>query len=1244
LVRLTAALALVTAVKGAVADNIVSYTGTVYTQDFNSLWTNSTTPPKNLEPGLSPVVINQLVNINIPGVYTPVDMTGSSTDIATTIQTISNMTGWYAINNGGNSSPLTYSVDNGNSTSNALFAYYNPIDAINLAGTSNNMALGANAASGTGDVFFGMKLVNNTTENLNAISVSFTSQLFHEDTGLKSLNFGYLLANGSNNQTIPLAGQTPVGLLNSSFTANTFTGTVATANITENLSVVDLPISADWQPGQTLWITWEMGRGGSGQGIGIDNVNFSATNLAPLPTLAWNLPGSGTWDQSSLNWSGSSNTFTNGNFNTSFTDTNFNTVITVDPAGVTVGYSVNVNNNGTGSYTFTGGAISGTLASLNINGGKVVLQSPNNYGLATNINGGTLVVDNNNELGAPTAEISLNGGVLKLANNLSAGTRALIVTSTGGVIDTGGFNGTFGTTTASVPIIQGVLHVTGGGNLNLGLQPTFGSNALPAGSLLIDAGSTVTLVGNSRSSPIDMFNGGVINGVLSLNNKSVGARFNFDSPGIVDGTDHNAAVAFTGTGEIDVVNGSGWTDSGKSGKHAWVFDTKGAVLSNASATFAAEIDVPIVLNPLSVADPVGHPWAPLNVATANFIGATNPNPINAFGTVIGGTKIGSQGHGPTFSNIKITGVISGNSDINIGNDYKSGGSGDLTFLAHNTYKGVTLLNGGGALYTGVPDALPTTTSIVFGAFTGAGASSIDLSGNSQHVQSIEVAIGTNAPQANYIDNSGSTPATLYVTGSITPFYPYNAQLNDGGTTTLGTVGTSTLALFKSGSGTLVLGEYLALNHTTTSTYSGGTTAGGGVLQIAFDGALGASTGSLTLDGGTVAIANPFLQYNGPSGETTSTWTSARPITVTSNGGIISTSTFIAQDSASVNHGLVASVVWTGDGGYNWGGPLQLQGDAGSNVSISGGAGAVAVHNGASISIAANVSLSAGGATSDPFTDSSDSTKHVAVVANGSFNVSTGSVAIAGLTGTGTATVASGASLTSDGVQLSQLTVNGAHTIRLDGSATGASLISSLTLAGTTNAWTGKLDITNNLLVVEATPANKAAQLAQIFNQVANGVPGAVGIVSTTLTTSTAIAVVDNGTLGTFQKLTTFRSQPVDANSIFVVQALKGDTNLDGSVNATDLLNLLKHYNTADTAWNDGNSTYNASVGSADLLNLLKNYNTSTGGFSLAAGGSGAGLAPAGNGGGGNSSPVPEPASLAVLALGGGALLARRRRR
>ena len=135
-----AALALCAAVRAALGDSSVSYTSGVYTQDFNSLatyspattsWSNNTTPAVNLAP-IAPVQINLYVNgsDNTAG-YTPVDLTGPSADFFQTIQTLSTMTGWSAINFGGNSTPLTYNVDNGSSNAAALTAYYNPNDPIN---------------------------------------------------------------------------------------------------------------------------------------------------------------------------------------------------------------------------------------------------------------------------------------------------------------------------------------------------------------------------------------------------------------------------------------------------------------------------------------------------------------------------------------------------------------------------------------------------------------------------------------------------------------------------------------------------------------------------------------------------------------------------------------------------------------------------------------------------------------------------------------------------------------------------------------------------------------------------------------------------------------------------------------------------------------------------------------------------------------------------------------------------------
>jgi len=507
------------------------------------------------------------------------------------------------------------------------------------------------------------------------------------------------------------------------------------------------------------------------------------------------------------------------------------------------------------------------------------------------------------------------------------------------------------------------------------------------------------------------------------------------------------------------------------------------------------------------------------------------------------------------------------------------------------------------------------------------------------------------------NTSGSTNSTLKV-GTF-------AEVGDFGTGALnigsnGQVKTAFLAVaFGSGAtGTInVIGTGASLIIANTSSTPGSLYVGQGYLDSSHDqgnpainplahGYLYINSGGSVTDGdGHIGSEN--LGVGAVQVGTAGTWTNTSSLSVGEHGtgslgvlasGIVTdTNGYIGRYAGATG---IATVSGAGARWSNSGALFIAANDSANNPGnqiLAAGVGTLTIATGGSVSAAAPSVIGAGGLLilqGGSYTAPS-TTLSGAVSGNGQlFGRING--------GSGTVTATGASPLVSDGITASRLIVNNSDQIRSNGSASGASKVSSLTLAGTTNAWTGKLDITNNLLVVEATPANKAAQLAQIFNQVANGVPGTVGIVSTTLTTSTAIAVVDNGTLGTFQKLTTFRSQPVDSNSIFVVQALKGDTNLDGSVNAADLLNLLKHYNTADTAWTDGNSTYNASVGSADLLNLLKNYNTSTTGFSLAAGGSG--LAPAGNAGGGSSSPVPEPASLAVLALGGGALLARRRRR
>ncbi len=1260
LFRTSALLGLAFAIRAAVADSSISYTSGIYTQNFDSLvtfspdttlWTNNMTAPVNIAP-VPPVQINNFVNgIDNTNGYTPVDLTGPSTDSFDSIQSISTMTGWYAINFGGNSSPLTYTVDDGTNGTAALTGFFNPNDPGNLlgGGTANNMALGATTASGSGNIEFGVKLVNNGTSSLNAISLSYAGELFHQDAGQKTLAFGYsVIANGTS--SIPTSGLTSYGGLNVGGFA---TGATGSTFQTQSISVTNLPLATAWTPGSTLWLTWTMNSAGGGQGLAIDNLNFSASSLATLPTLTWSHSGNGNWDTTSTNWTGPGTVFASGN-NVLFGNSAGNSIITVNSSGVTVSSSITINSSAN-TYTFGGGAIGGTGASLIVMGGGTVrLTAANTYGFATNVLSGKLIFDNNNELGASTAALNLEGGTVGLAASVNAGTRVLSVTGAGGTFNTAGFTASFGATTSSLPQIQGVLDVTGGGTLNLGVAPVFGNSGAPLGHLVVDAGTTVIIQGNGRSSPTDMWDGGVINGTLVLQTAPIvgtvtagtGGRFNFES------ATANGATVLTGVGVIQIPTGSHWLNVSTTSKPKGQLDGSGAIISNTSGSFAAEIDVNIQLDSLEGTDAAHPAFVRTDVTSPHAFDGTST--AGNFITVIGGTKKAANGIGPTFSLMTIGGVISGDSDISIGNDYKSGGSGNLILTAHNTYNGVTMLNGGGTslpvLYLGINNALPTNTDLVFGSINGAGAPSLDMNGFNQTIQSLCVGQVTNAPEFNQINNSGATPATLTISGSVTPFTSYNGQINDGGPTStdssgnINASGGSTTAIVKLGSGTLVLGEYIdSLNgggDFTHSTYSGGTTAGGGIIQIPFDGALGAPTGKLKFDGGTVAVVTPDLNYDA---EPTVTWNSSRPIIVTANGGTINTPTFTVKDSASNSHVLVASVVFTNNGGYNWGGTLQLTGAAGSNTTINGGAGSVTVSGPAAISISPTVSLTLAG-DPDPVTDSLNPTKHVSFVNNGQLQISGGNKTLGAVSGAGTLTQSGPGTTTLAG----PYTATGPVAItagKLAFASTTASRQTSgvvVKMQSLTMGSTQVLDMTNHDLIIGNTSyAAVQSQIQAAFGAVSGpAITTSTSNVLGTGTDNTLPIPIDPAAFG----LTSWDNVSItEPNSIIVKYTLFGDSTLDGTVNGDDFSVIAGNFGKTSpgisnilASWLMGDVTLDGFVNGDD--------------FSVVAGNFGKGPlgtldtpdAPAVVSSGGGSSNVPEPTSLALLGIGAAGLLLRRK--
>jgi hypothetical protein len=237
------------------------------------------------------------------------------------------------------------------------------------------------------------------------------------------------------------------------------------------------------------------------------------------------------------------------------------------------------------------------------------------------------------------------------------------------------------------------------------------------------------------------------------------------------------------------------------------------------------------------------------------------------------------------------------------------------------------------------------------------------------------------------------------------------------------------------------------------------------------------------------------------------------------------------------------------------------------------------------------------------------------------------------TGDGTLGVGTGSTLTVTGIiQTGGLTVNGLALLPAS-NGSNTSKVNTLTIGGTTNAWTGKMDVSDNTFVVQtADTTSKYAAMATLANQITSGNNGGLwngnGIIASRLLLDTSatstLAVIDNNDVG----LSSIGGQSLDSNSIILERVEIGDADLSGTVDLNDFSVWFNHlgFHTASFAAGDLNQD-----GVVDLLDFDVWFShLGFHGPNLTAGGS--------------TGAVPEPASLTMLALGSAALLTRRRRK
>ncbi len=209
----------------------------------------------------------------------------------------------------------------------------------------------------------------------------------------------------------------------------------------------------------------------------------------------------------------------------------------------------------------------------------------------------------------------------------------------------------------------------------------------------------------------------------------------------------------------------------------------------------------------------------------------------------------------------------------------------------------------------------------------------------------------------------------------------------------------------------------------------------------------------------------------------------------------------------------------------------------------------------------------------------------------------------------------------------------------NGTATGTSKVKELTIAGSIDAWDAQLDLSNNSLIVDYT---SGSPVATIRNQVKNGYN--LGLWSGSGITSSSAAADHSKGLGTGEASAvlgssggTFAGQTVDGTAVLVKYTWRGDANLDGQVDISDLGALATAWQTS-APWTGGDFDYSGFVDISDLGILATNWQAGVGsplGPSFDEALASVGLA---------GVSVPEPQTLGILlSIGGGLVSARRRR-
>ncbi|KQZ69554.1 hypothetical protein ASE06_01670 [Sphingopyxis sp. Root214] len=532
-------------------------------------------------------------------------------------------------------------------------------------------------------------------------------------------------------------------------------------------------------------------------------------------------------------------------------------------------------------------------------GGRVVVAAPNGavrYFGATSYTGGTTVAAGSFELvgnGALYSQgaVTVDGGALfNIAGIAAAGTTIGDLSGAGSVL-LGGKTLTFGT--ASDTALTGVISGNGGalvkqgtGSFTLGGANSYtGATDVLAGTLLVNGNQSAATGLTSVASGATLGGTGTIGGDVNI---ADGATL---APGA------GAPGALTINGNLALASGA------TLGFEFGQANNPGGTLND-----VVNVGGNLVLDgTLDVAVPAGGAFDIGLYRVINYAGSLTDN-----GLTLGTMPAGADAEVQTSIAGEVNLINRGSATLN----FWDGAAGPKNNGAINGGNGVWQASGGNDNWTGEDGAVNAGYADgTFAIFGGTGGTvTVDNSLGAVSVAGMQFAANNYVIGGGDIALTGPT-ATIRVGDGSTVGAGFAATINS--------VIRGAAQLVKSDTGTLILGG--------TNSYAGGTLITGGTLRISSDANLGAASGNVTLDGGTL--------------ETSTSLASARDIVVASSGTMRA-----AADTVFTYNGLFSGagvltkngtgtlLVTADNGGFGGsttvaGGTLAVQGSLGGTVTV-----------------------------------------------------------------------------------------------------------------------------------------------------------------------------------------------------------------------------------------------------------------------------------------------------------------------